>query len=74
MYYAIALVGVLISALIFSAGVAYERYFGLAVRAQAEAIDTCARKAWVYPEGCEMRAVVVKGRDLLPIPEGMGGK
>ena len=59
---------------VFAMGVAFERYYGVAVRTQAAAIDACAREHWVYPEGCEMQAVVVKGRELLPIPEGMGAR
>lgn len=48
-----------------------ERNFGKAVRAEAHAIDTCAREARVYPTMCQMQAVVVES-SLLPPPEGEG--
>ena len=56
-----------------------ERTNGQAAQERAAAIDACAREAWVYPEGCEMRAVVVTPREepapdkaaaLLPPPVG----
>jgi hypothetical protein len=49
---------------------------------QDAAIDACAREANVYPESCQMKAVVVTPREepapdatsaLLPPPVGMKG-
>jgi hypothetical protein len=60
-------------------GIISEREFGVSVREQAAAIDTCAREANVYPESCQMKAVVVTPREepapgkaaaLLPPPVG----
>lgn len=60
----------------FTGGVAFERYYGVEVRADVAAIDACAREANVYPESCAMKAVVVSPTqprtaalpDLLPPP------
>jgi hypothetical protein len=60
-------------------GVKEERENGQAAQERAAAIDTCAREANVYPESCQMKAVVVTPREepapdkaaaLLPPPVG----
>jgi hypothetical protein len=64
----------------FAYGNAWERKNGQAVQERAAAIDACAREANVYPESCQMKAVVVTPREepeatsaLLPPPVGMKG-
>ncbi len=64
----------------FRAGTLHERENGQAVQERAAAIDACAREANVYPESCQMKAVVVTPREapeatsaLLPPPVGMKG-
>ena len=61
-------------------GIEQERTSGQAVQERAAAIDACAREANVYPESCQMKAVVVTPREeqdkaaaLLPFPVGMKG-
>jgi hypothetical protein len=63
--------------LALGAGIYGERHQGQAVRERAAAIDACAREANVYPDSCQMKAVVVSPTeprtvrvmpDLLPPP------
>jgi hypothetical protein len=80
----IAFLGILVitNGIGFGLGATYEQKFGQLSKEQAAAIDACAREANVYPESCQIKAVVVtpreepapeKAADLLPPPVGMKG-
>ena len=58
----------------FWIGVGVERLDGPAaqiVESHAAAIEACSAEHNVHLASCEMQAVVVKGRDLLPFPDAM---
>ena len=58
-----------------ASGRLYERAYGPAARANADAIENCSAAHNVHLSSCEMQAVVITPRDeLLKAPPELGGE